>query len=605
MEFITHLVQSVLSGAVPLIVLLGLLIFVHEMGHFLVAKYYKVRVETFSLGFGPKLFKFTRGETVYAISAIPLGGYVKMYGDDPTAEIPAEEKQHSFSHKPVGQRIAVVLAGPLMNLFFAILIFTVISFLGENTLSPVLGDIGAKTAASAVGFRSGDVVTQVNSNPVKSWDEVQKLVEHSAGELVHFDVKHADGKLEALDATPKLIPNPSVMSWDRTVGEIEGLSIESRASVIGVLDPKSPAALAGLKTGDVITKIGDEKITMWREVLASLASRAKDADVKITFDRSNLDAATDTPPVSQTVTVAQVQVQGHTSSKAAPSAPAPAGLVGSGSSDGASTDATRVTATGALVAQAIGIEFPELYLAEMEKNAPAAKAGLAKGDRLVSIDGEKVGSFDQVASIIRSFGKRHPEAAKGAASSLAIVVSRDGSEKTLAISPNMKKRMNMQGQEEQRFEIGIRPFIIDAAPTTFKSVAANPVQAVTRGVQLSMKWTSLTVLSFVRLFQGEVSSKSIGGFLSIGQMAKKSWQIGLTQFLSTMALISINLFVLNLLPVPVLDGGHLVFSAIEVIKGAPLSMRKMEIAQQVGMVLLLCLMVFALFNDFSRFLGNG
>ena len=601
MEFITHLVQSVLSGAVPLIVLLGLLIFVHEMGHFLVAKYYKVRVETFSLGFGPKLFKFTRGETVYAISAIPLGGYVKMYGDDPTAEIPAEEKQHSFSHKPVGQRIAVVLAGPLMNFFFAILIFTVISFLGENTLSPVLGDIGAKTAASALGFRSGDVVTQVNSNPVKSWDEVQKLVEHSAGELVRFDVKHTDGKVASLEATPKLIPNPSVMSWDRMVGEIEGLSVESRASVVGVLDPKSPAALAGLKTGDVITKIGDDKITMWREVLASLATHASDAQLAITFDRSYLDAASDTPPASQTVTVAQVQTPTKTSPKAAISAAAASGTVGSSSADGASAGVTA----GASIAKAIGIEFPELYLAEMEKNAPAAKAGLAKGDRLVSIDGEKVGSFDQVASIIRSFGTRHPEATKGGASSLAIIVSRDGAEKTFAISPNMKKRMNMQGQEEQRFEIGIRPFIIDAAPATFKAVAANPVQAVTRGVQLSMKWTSLTVLSFVRLFQGEVSSKSIGGFLSIGQMAKKSWQIGLTQFLSTMALISINLFVLNLLPVPVLDGGHLVFSAIEVIKGAPLSMRKMEIAQQVGMALLLCLMVFALFNDFSRFLGNG
>lgn len=601
MEFITHLVQSVLSGAVPLIVLLGLLIFVHEMGHFLVAKYYKVRVETFSLGFGPKLFKFTRGETVYAISAIPLGGYVKMYGDDPTAEIPAEEKQHSFSHKPVGQRIAVVLAGPLMNFFFAILIFTVISFLGENTLSPVLGDIGAKTAASALGFRSGDVVTQVNSNPVKSWDEVQKLVEHSAGELVRFDVKHTDGKVASLEATPKLIPNPSVMSWDRMVGEIEGLSVESRASVVGVLDPKSSAALAGLKTGDVITKIGDDKITMWREVLASLATHASDAQLAITFDRSYLGAASDTPPASQTVTVAQVQTPTKTSPKAAISAAAASGTVGSSSADGASAGVTA----GASIAKAIGIEFPELYLAEMEKNAPAAKAGLAKGDRLVSIDGEKVGSFDQVASIIRSFGTRHPEATKGGASSLAIIVSRDGAEKTFAISPNMKKRMNMQGQEEQRFEIGIRPFIIDAAPATFKAVAANPVQAVTRGVQLSMKWTSLTVLSFVRLFQGEVSSKSIGGFLSIGQMAKKSWQIGLTQFLSTMALISINLFVLNLLPVPVLDGGHLVFSAIEVIKGAPLSMRKMEIAQQVGMALLLCLMVFALFNDFSRFLGNG
>ncbi len=572
MEFISHIVHSVLSGAVPLIVLLGLLIFVHEMGHFLVAKYYKVRVETFSLGFGPKLFKFTRGDTVYAISAIPLGGYVKMYGDDPTADIPAEQKQHSFTHKPVGQRIAVVLAGPLMNFFFAILIFTVISVLGENTLSPVLGDIGPKTTAATVGFKSGDTITQVNSTPVRAWDDVQKLVEHSANESVRFDVKHADGLAASFDVTPKLIPNPSVMSWDKMVGDIDGLSIESRASVVGVMDPKSIANAAGLKTGDIITQIGDTKVTMWREVIEQLGKHVSDPNLKLVYERSNLDNASEAPPVSQTISLPVASLK---------------------------------AATGEDVVKAVGIEFPELYLAEMEKNAPAAKAGLAKGDRIVSIDGEKVASFDQVASLVRSFGTRHPEAAKGGASSLAIVVSREGANKTFDISPNMKKRMNMQGQEEQRFEIGIHPFIIDAAPVSFKAVAANPLVAVTRGVQLSVKWTSLTVLSFVRLFQGEVSSKSIGGFLSIGQMAKRSWQIGLTQFLSTMALISINLFVLNLLPVPVLDGGHLVFSAIEVIKGAPLSMRKMEIAQQVGMVLLLCLMVFALFNDFSRFLGNG
>src|SRR6476469_901160 len=122
MQMISSWFQNGVETVVPLIVLLGLLIFVHELGHFLVAKYFKVRVEVFSLGFGPKIFKFKRGETVYAISAIPLGGYVKMFGDDPTATIDDEQKQHSFLHKPVGQRIAVVLAGPIMNFLFAVLI---------------------------------------------------------------------------------------------------------------------------------------------------------------------------------------------------------------------------------------------------------------------------------------------------------------------------------------------------------------------------------------------------------------------------------------------------------------------------------------------------
>src|SRR5688572_19351866 len=141
MEFLTHYLHQGASFIVPLIILLGLLIFVHELGHFLVAKYYGVRVEVFSLGFGKKIFSHKRGDTEYCISLIPFGGYVKMFGDDPTAEVPAEEKKFAFNHKPVGQRIAVVLAGPLMNFFFAILLFMMITLIGEETIQPVIGDI--------------------------------------------------------------------------------------------------------------------------------------------------------------------------------------------------------------------------------------------------------------------------------------------------------------------------------------------------------------------------------------------------------------------------------------------------------------------------------
>ena len=136
MDSIFGFFQDSVSFAVPMIVLLGLLIFVHELGHFLVAKYYKVKVEVFSLGFGPKIFKFKRGDTTYAISAIPLGGYVKMFGDDPTAQVSGPEREVAFNHKPVGQRIAVVLAGPLMNFFFALVVFMIVGLIGERAFAP-------------------------------------------------------------------------------------------------------------------------------------------------------------------------------------------------------------------------------------------------------------------------------------------------------------------------------------------------------------------------------------------------------------------------------------------------------------------------------------
>lgn len=574
MESLISLVQGSVSYLVPMIILLGLLIFVHELGHFLVAKFYKVRVEVFSLGFGPKLFKFKRGDTVYAISAIPLGGYVKMFGDDPTAEVNSEQRSYSFIHKPVGQRIAVVLAGPLMNFFFAIVVFAGVALLGEQVLAPEVGDVDVKSAAYQAGFRSGDKVVSVATEPVGSWDEMLKRIESNASKTIPVEVERAHGERETFQVTPKLAKNKNVLSWDREVGEIEGLTFTSHAAAIGILDPRSKASSAGLQTGDVVESINGVEVTKWRQLVAEVNRRvgAKET-LEFKVQRGLFEADRKSKPETLTLSVPY-------------------------SDDLQSVRAEQMMA-------ALGIEFPELYLASVEPDSPASAAGLKKGDRLISIDGQDVMSFEEVATLIRSYGMS-PGSQSTAPSDqdelrpLNILVSRDGEQLSLAVAPNLKERMNQQGQEERRFEIGIRPMAVTAPPSTFTITSSNPAHAVVRGFQQTVKWTNLTVLSFVRLFQNEVSAKNIGGFLSIGQMAKRSWQIGLNQFLTVMGIISINLFILNLLPIPILDGGHLVFYSIEALRGAPLSMRKMEIAQQVGMVLLLGLMVFALFNDISR-----
>ncbi len=590
MQLISYWLQNGVQTIVPLVVLLGLLIFVHELGHFLVAKYFKVRVEVFSLGFGPKLLKFKRGETVYALSAIPLGGYVKMFGDDPTATIDSDQQAYSFTHKPVNQRIAVVLAGPIMNFLFAILIFSTIAMLGEQALAPKVGDVEAKSTAFAQGFRAGDSIKSVGGEAVTTWDDMQTKLQANGDHTVSVDVVRDDGKAEGLQITPKLGVNKNPLSWDRTIGELEGLSPSSKSSFVGIRDPKSPAGLAGLRAGDHIKKVNGTEVTKWRELLVVVPKAAQSGEtIALEIERGLLEEKTAEHPQTITLSVASTSAKDK------------------------SGDATLA---------ALGIEYPELYLGGLEKDAPAAKAGLQIGDRLVAIDGKPVLTFEQVASTIRSYGERLPveqRQSNGALNGLTglfrpksdappaplnVVISRDGVEKTVALAPNVKKRMNGQGSEERRYEIGINPLIVDAVPATLTLDFKNPLGILGRGLEQTSKWTSLTVLSFVRLFQGEVSPKNVGGFFSIGAMAKKSWEIGLPQFLHVMAIISINLFVLNLLPVPVLDGGHLVFYSIEAIKGAPLSMRKMEIAQQVGLVLLLGLMVFALFNDASRMFFN-
>ncbi len=554
MESLLSSVQSLVDYVVPMIVLLGLLIFVHELGHFLVAKYFKVRVEVFSLGFGPKIFKFKRGDTVYAISAIPLGGYVKMFGDDPTATVDDELKKHSFLHKPVSQRIAVVLAGPLMNFFFAVLIFTIVALYGEQTFAPHLGDVAQTSSAATAGFRSGDQIKTVDGKPVQSWEQLQSAIEKSADKSVDVEVSREGSEAtEVVKVTPKLVPNKNVLSWDKMVGEVDGLALFSKASYVGVVH-ESLAAKAGLQTGDFVKSINGKSIERWRSLEAAFAE-ANGQPLVLEVERGRL---TETDPEAA-ANVVKVDLP-----------------------------ATTLAASG--------IEYPQLYLANIEKDSPAEKAGLKVGDRVISLNGKSVTSFEEVAEIIRNQGSSEEDTGQN----LNVLVSRGGVETSITVAPNAKDLMTNQGKEERRFQIGIRPMIVDAQPATTILQTSNPVEALQKGFSQTMRWTNLTVLSFVRLAQAQVSPKNIGGFFSIGAMAKRSWQIGVAQFLNVMALISINLFILNLLPIPVLDGGHLVFYTIEAIKGAPLSLRKMEIAQQVGLVLLLCLMVFALYNDVTR-----
>ena len=162
--------------------------------------------------------------------------------------------------------------------------------------------------------------------------------------------------------------------------------------------------------------------------------------------------------------------------------------------------------------------------------------------------------------------------------------------------------MTFQGKEEKRFTIGILPMANITQPELIKVSEDSIFAATLKGINRSWDISTMTVLSFVRLFQGEVSHKNIGGMLSIGKAAKDSFAMGMQSFLYTMGILSISLFILNLLPVPVLDGGHLVFYFIEIVKGSPLSGKKLEIAHQIGFALLMGLMLLSIFNDITKFL---
>lgn len=550
MDMLLGYLNSGVSAVLPFVILLGLLIFVHELGHFLVAVWCGVRVETFSLGFGKKIFKYKRGDTTYCISLIPLGGYVKMFGDEIGAQLSEADRPFSFTHKPVWKRIAIVLAGPLMNFFFAVLIFGVIASVGEEVRSPRVGDISESSLAFQSGFRSGDLVKSIGAEKIKSFDHFQHLVNQSHGQSIKIDVQRENSdQISTVEVTPVLKPNPNLLSLDSLVGEVDGLTGVSRAPVVGVIY-KSAAYEMGLRTGDRILKFNDKSVQYFRE-LENLILSSQNQNLSLLVERLNEQDKAETVAL-----------------------------------------AGRISAVAS--AKAFGVESPDLYLAKVLDGTPAQKAGMKSGDRVIAIDSIQPNTWEDVLNKVKSYDQN---------GSLNFTLERQGNRMEISITPQMTSQMNPQGAEEKRFTVGIVPLVIGAAPELTKVVYSGLFSPIFRGFERTIDITAMTCVSFLRLVQNRISPKNVSGVLSIGVAAAETFKIGIVYFLQMMAVISVNLFVLNLLPIPVLDGGHLLFYTIEALKGAPLSMRKMEIAQQVGLFLLMSLMVFALFNDFSRVFG--
>jgi regulator of sigma E protease len=343
------------------LVVLGVLIFVHELGHFLVAKLLKVRVEVFSLGFPPKLVSKKVGETDYRISVVPLGGYVKLLGENPHDEVPPELISRSFLHRPLWQRAAVVLAGPAFNFLFAFLALFLVFAISGIPYVPT---------------------------------EVGRIIEGS----------------------------------------------------------------------------------------------------------------------------------------------------------------------------------------------PAQKAGLKAGDQIVAVDGTPVKRWEELSQQIRQHGGQP----------LSLAVKRDSQELNFKVTPEKRESENLFGQKVKVFQIGV------ASPERLLTERVGPVDALEEGMSFSMRIAALTIQSIYKLIAREIPADTLVGPIMIAQVAGKQAEMGLAPFVNFMAVLSVNLFLLNLLPIPVLDGGHLAFLFLEAVRGKPLDVKHREMAQAVGMMLILTLMVFVFYHDIVR-----
>ncbi|MBM4139385.1 MAG: RIP metalloprotease RseP [Nitrospira sp.] len=436
------------------LLMIGVLIAFHELGHFLAARWVGVKVLKFSLGFGPKLMGRQVGETEYLLSVVPLGGYVKLFGEDETEATTPEDRRRSFLHQGLWGKVLIVAAGPGFNFILAYLIF-----------------------ATWLAFGGGLPTSAIGS----------------------------------------LMP------------DIQALRLDS------------PGYLAGLRVGDRVLKINQKEVTIRNEVF-DIIEKSQGMPLVVEVRRKSEVLTFEVTPQAIVPNGTQQKDPHYT----------------------------------------IGIEEAAPVIMQLTPKYPAAEAGIREGDRIEGINGEPIYTWIQMTKIIRDNPNKP----------LQLDINRNGQRLTIQITPSLEQE-TVDGNARAIGRIG-------AGPGQTLLHSSTPLLALTDGLKATWSWTEFTIVSLYKLITGDISRKNIGGPLMIANVSGEAAEKGLSSYIFLIALLSINLGVLNLLPIPILDGGHLFFFLIEGILRKPIGERQREVAQQVGLFLLVGVMIFAFWNDLER-----
>ncbi|MCM2322206.1 MAG: RIP metalloprotease RseP [Oligoflexia bacterium] len=531
------------------LIILGPLVVVHELGHFIFARLFGVKAEAFSVGFGPKLWSRQIGETEWRFSAIPLGGYVKLLGEDREAQLSEEDQRRALHKQAAWKRFFIFFGGPLFNFLFAILVFMVVLVVGEPQVASVVGRVVQDSAAERVGFLSGDRIVSVNGAPVKRYEEVAVAINENPGKPLAFQVVRrtsSSGYPTEITATPIAQSGFSMYGESTHVGEIDGLMPAARSTLVGVSNPKSIAGLAGIKTGDQILEVNGTPIESWEE----------------------LEELTGPLPPSTAFGLKIKRVSGEETSVIL-----------------TKTEESRSLA-------ALGLHSSELFVDKVVPGSPAEAAGIRSGDRLIGVGSQEVYSFFRLKDAIQKSGETTGK--------VRLRWEHEGKVEEKDLDPTATDARDIVLKKTRQFTVGVVPMLVMAEPEVLIERIFNPFVLLYKGTERMVTFSWRNLVAVGKMITGDVSVNTIGGPILIGKIAGESLARGLHAFLSTMAILSIGLGVLNVLPVPVLDGGHLLLLGIESIRGRPLTLRQMEIIQGVGLILILALMGLVIHNDISR-----
>jgi regulator of sigma E protease len=447
---------------ISFVVLILILVFVHELGHFLAAKCLGVKVERFSLGFPPKIYSRQIGETIYQVCLLPLGGFVKLLGEESGKDIAPEEQSRSFSHKPTWVKIIIVFAGPLFNILFSVIAIWLLSwFVGNQHLAPFVGPLPQDSPAAKAGLMVGDEILSVNNHPILSYDQIDSAADESNGKPLALKVKRGDLLLD-ITVEPQYVPGKDLFGETKHYWTL-GLRPRTKPIIGQVLNGK-PAEKAGLNVGDLVLAINGQQINDWQEL------------VQIINGPPELRDAVTLPPAKE----------------------------------------------------------------------------------------------------------------------LHMEILRNDEKLNIVVTPQAEGQQDLDGVTRYTYMVGIAPQPVILVESI------GPIRAFEFGIVGTYKTIELTFVSIQKIISQQISAKLMGGPIMIAEVAGRKIQDGWAEFISMMALISVNLAIINLIPLPVLDGGQIIIFLIEGLRRKPINQRIKEITQLVGVAALLALMILVCYNDISR-----
>ena len=563
---------------------IGILVFVHETGHFLVGKLCGIGVEIYSIGFGPQIFSFHHKGTDYQICLLPLGGFVKFAGALRSEDVPERFKGKEMFRAGKLARAATILAGPMANLLLAAIIFTFAAFGGIKHYPPLIGYVLPGSPADHANFLAGDQVVSINGVKTSSWDDLRKNISLPANETKDVNILR-NGKNLKISVIPETRIEPNELGEQTNSGRI-GISygfipaIVTPLALLSNQDKNNNESFKLISPGDQLIELAfikNEKtvdsisIKQWSDFLDGLnqAQVRKVESIELvlktseSFEKKDQIETKSTKKIRISTKIWQNQ-----------------SIVKKSHSLGESSKRE-------LLANSLGLYDSQLTIGEV---LDPLRDKILFGDRLIKIEDEIIHDIFSLSNFLQKNQK--PQ--------ITLEVIRNG-QRLKVLCPLTPVEIQKVSGKATYYKFDARFLGQAIPPEPYIKKYENVFSALSYGLYETYDKSKMIVSGIYGLITGTLPLKALGGPVLIAKVAGDAVKAGWEAFFGTMALISINLGVLNLFPIPALDGGQLLLVCAEAIKRKPLSEEALENFQRIGFVMILALMVLATYNDLSRF----